>query len=113
MKRDGGRGLDRARESLVSSAGAVLIQRAGRLAGVGRELSVALAPWRSTRSVHDPGKVLLDVATAVALGGDCLADAAVVRERSSSRPAPTASHVDVASRPDRYQGRSVGPAATT
>lgn len=29
--------------------------------------------------MHDPGKVLVDVATAVALGGDCLADLAVVR----------------------------------
>jgi hypothetical protein len=28
---------------------------------------------------HDPGKVLLDVAIAVALGGDCLADVAAVR----------------------------------
>lgn len=29
--------------------------------------------------MHDPGKVLLDLAVAVALGGDCLADVAVVR----------------------------------
>jgi len=50
-----------------------------RLAGLGRELSSALAPWRPARAVHDPGKVLLDVATAVALGGDCLADVAAVR----------------------------------
>ena len=33
----------------------------------------------ASRAVHDPGKVLLDVATAVALGGDCLADVAAVR----------------------------------
>lgn len=33
---------------------------------------------RSGRT-HDPGKVLLDVAAAVALGGDCLADVAVVQ----------------------------------
>jgi hypothetical protein len=38
-----------------------------------------LTPWRSGRAHHDPGKVLLDVATAVALGGDCLADLAAVR----------------------------------
>ena len=31
------------------------------------------------RARHDPGKVLLDVAIAVALGGDCLADVAAVR----------------------------------
>ncbi|MFD5066020.1 IS1380 family transposase, partial [Streptomyces sp. NPDC058394] len=29
--------------------------------------------------VHDPGKILLDVALAVALGGDCLADVAMLR----------------------------------
>ena len=38
-----------------------------------------MAPWRAARAVHDPGKVLLDLAIAVALGGDCLADVAVVR----------------------------------
>jgi hypothetical protein len=32
-------------------------------------------------SAHDPAKVLLDVAVAVALGGDCLADTAVVRSQ--------------------------------
>lgn len=40
-----------------------------------------LAGWRSRRARHDPGKVLLDLATAVALGGDCAADLAVVRAR--------------------------------
>jgi hypothetical protein len=42
-------------------------------------LSSALTRWRAERAVQDPGKVLLDVATAVALGGDCLADLAAVR----------------------------------
>jgi hypothetical protein len=42
-------------------------------------LSQALAPWRSRRARHDPGKVLLDLAVAIALGGDCLADLAAVR----------------------------------
>jgi DDE family transposase len=72
-------GLDGARESLISSSGALLVVATARLAGLGRELSSALAPWRPARVVHDPGKVLLDVATAVALGGDCLADVAAVR----------------------------------
>jgi hypothetical protein len=40
---------------------------------------MALAPWRVGRVVHDPGKVLKDLAIAVALGGDCAADIAVVR----------------------------------
>jgi hypothetical protein len=29
--------------------------------------------------VHDPGKIVLDLAVAVALGGDCLAGAGVLR----------------------------------
>lgn len=72
-------GLDPVRESLVSSSGALLITEAIRVAGLDRDLSAALAPWRLANATHDPGKVLVDVATAVALGGDCLADVAAVR----------------------------------
>jgi hypothetical protein len=71
--------LDPGRESLISSSGGLLLLEAARVAGLGRVLSEALAPWRAARATHDPGKVLLDVASAVALGGDCLADVAVVR----------------------------------
>ena len=71
--------LDPVRESLISSAGALLLREAVRASGADRGLASALAPWRPDRAVHDPGKVLLDVATAVALGGDCLADLAAVR----------------------------------
>lgn len=71
--------LDPVRESLISSSGALLVREAIRVAGLDRGLSAALAPWRPGRAQHDPGKVLLDVATAVALGGDCLADLAAVR----------------------------------
>jgi hypothetical protein len=31
--------------------------------------------------VHDPGKIIADLAAAVALGGDCLADIAVLRDQ--------------------------------
>jgi Transposase DDE domain group 1 len=71
--------LDPVRESLTSSSGALLLREAIRVAGMGRGLSAALSPWRLAGARHDPGKVLLDVATAVALGGDCLADLAAVR----------------------------------
>jgi hypothetical protein len=71
--------LDPARESLISSSGALLLQETVRVIDVARGLSQALSPWRAARTVHDPGKVLLDVAMAVALGGDCLADVAAVR----------------------------------
>jgi hypothetical protein len=71
--------LDPVRESLISSSGALLLREAVRVSGLDRALSRKLAPWRSARATHDPGKVLIDLATAVALGGDCAADLAVVR----------------------------------
>jgi hypothetical protein len=44
-------------------------------------LSAALEPRRAPRAVHDPGKIVADLATALALGWDCLADIAVLREQ--------------------------------
>ena len=35
--------------------------------------------WRHPLAVHDPAKVVLDLAVTLALGGDCLADIAVLR----------------------------------
>ena len=63
----------------MSSSGGLLLRQTIRVAGLHSTLARALRRWRSDRTVHDPGKVLVDVATAVALGGDCLADVAVVR----------------------------------
>jgi hypothetical protein len=40
-----------------------------------------MARWRAPRAVYDPGKVVADLAAAMALGGDCLADIAVLREQ--------------------------------
>lgn len=59
----GGRGV-------VSQASGVLLVETVRRTGLDTALSVALEPWRKPRVVHDPGKVLLDLALAVALGGD-------------------------------------------
>ncbi|MBB1247145.1 IS1380 family transposase, partial [Streptomyces durbertensis] len=68
----GGRGV-------VSQAGAVLLVETVRKTGLDQAVSAALAPWRRPRAVHDPGKILLDVALSVALGGDCLADVGTLR----------------------------------
>jgi hypothetical protein len=65
--------------SVVSQAGSVLLVETVRKSGLDRAISTALVPWRKPRAVHDPGKVLLDVALATALGGDCLADVAMLR----------------------------------
>ena len=66
---------------VVSQGGGVLLLRTAAAVGLGGGLSSALGRWRKPTAVHDPGKVLLDLAVAVALGGDCLADIAVLREQ--------------------------------
>lgn len=69
---DGGRGV-------VSQAGAVLLVETVRKSGLDQAISTTLASWRKSRAVHDPGKTVLNLALAVALGGDCLADVAMLR----------------------------------
>jgi hypothetical protein len=66
---------------LLSSTGGGLLLETASAIGLPRAFSRALAPWRPVRAKHDPGKVMLDlaVAVAIALGGDCLADLAAVR----------------------------------
>lgn len=64
---------------VVSRAGSVLLVETVRKTGLDQAISRALAPWRKPRAIHDPGKVLLDVSLALALGGDCLADVAMLR----------------------------------
>jgi hypothetical protein len=66
-------------KGLVSQAGGVLLAETVRVTGLGAGLSGGLARWRAPRAVHDPGKILTDLALAVALGGDCLADVAMLR----------------------------------
>ncbi|MFC8278435.1 IS1380 family transposase [Streptomyces sp. NPDC057271] len=66
-------------QGVVSQAGAVLLVETARKAGLDQAISTALTPWRRPRAVHDPGKILLDTALAVALGGDCLADVGMLR----------------------------------
>jgi hypothetical protein len=65
--------------AVVSQAGGVLLVETIRKAGLDTEISAALTPWRKARAVRDPGKIPLDMALAVALGGDCLADVGMLR----------------------------------
>jgi hypothetical protein len=64
---------------LVSQAGVLLLAEAARVTGLGKGLAEGLARWRAPRAVHDPGKILADLAMTLGLGGDCLADVAVLR----------------------------------
>jgi Transposase DDE domain group 1 len=64
---------------VVSQSGAVALVETVRASGVDKGLSVALARWRKPMAIHDPAKVICDLAVALALGGDCLADIALLR----------------------------------
>jgi hypothetical protein len=63
-------------DGLVSHAGAALLVELADRAGLTGALSQAMATTRERRSVHDPGRVLRDVAVMLADGGDCVADLA-------------------------------------
>lgn len=66
---------------VVSQAGVVALLRSADKSGLVTELSTALSRWRKLLAYHDPGKIMLDLAIALALGGDCLADLALLREQ--------------------------------
>jgi hypothetical protein len=71
--------VDTAEVPAVGQAGGVLLTDTVAAGGLDTALQAALAPWRKPLAVHDPGKVVLDLAVALALGGDCLADIALLR----------------------------------
>jgi DDE family transposase len=71
--------VDAAGSGVVSQAGGVSLIETARVSGIDRGLSTALGGWRKPTAVHDPAKVLLDLAVTLAVGGDCLADVAVLR----------------------------------
>jgi hypothetical protein len=50
-----------------------------RTTGPHQALSTALSRWRRPTAVHDPAKIVCDLAITLALGGDCLADIASLR----------------------------------
>src|SRR4051812_43737916 len=71
--------VDTSRCSAVGQAGGVLLAETIRASGLDVGVSVGLERWRKPLAVHDPAKVLLDMAIALALGADCLADVALLR----------------------------------
>ena len=71
--------VDAAAVPAVGQAGGVLLTDTVAAAGLDTSLSTVLAPWRKPLAIHDPGKVVADLALTLALGGDCLADIALLR----------------------------------
>ena len=71
--------VDAAGSGVVSQAGGVALVETVRASGIDRALRAALAPWCKPLAVHDPAKVVIDLAVTLALGGDALSDVAVLR----------------------------------
>jgi len=71
--------VDSDRSGAVGQAGGVLLTRTVNATGLGGALSSGLARWRKPFAVHDPGKIITDLAVSLALGGDCLADVGLIR----------------------------------
>lgn len=71
--------VDGAGKGVVSQAGGSLLTELVRVSGLDRFLAAGLARWRKPLAIHDPAKVLTDLAVALGLGGDCLADIGLLR----------------------------------
>ncbi len=71
--------LDAAEVPAVGQAGGALLARTAELTGLTVALHEGLGRWRKPTARHDPAKTVLDLAIAVALGGDAMADVAVLR----------------------------------
>jgi hypothetical protein len=68
---------------VVSQTMSVLLAETVRKFGLGTTIPTMLASWRKPRAAYGPGKLLMDVALPLALGGDCLADVGMLRAEPS------------------------------
>ena len=68
-------------EGLVSRAGSALVSELAARLGLERELSRALAHLFRRRPKHDPGRVVVDLATSLIDGGDCVSDLGALAEQ--------------------------------
>lgn len=74
--------VDATGTGVVSHAGAVTLLRTAEAVGLPAVLSDQLSSWRKPLAQFDPGKIITDLAVSLALGGDCLADIATLREHT-------------------------------
>ncbi|GAA1616213.1 hypothetical protein GCM10009789_82790 [Kribbella sancticallisti] len=66
---------------VASHAGSRLLADLADVTGVPQTFGEALGGLRQRRSVHDPGRVLADVAVMLADGGEAISDLAVLRDQ--------------------------------
>ena len=71
--------VDTAPVPAVAQAGGLTLTETVAVTGLGAALSAEMRRWHKPLAVHDPAKVLLDVALTLALGGEHLSDIAIVR----------------------------------
>jgi hypothetical protein len=67
---------------VASHAGSRLLADLADVTGLVAGFGEALCGLRQRRSVHDPGRVLVDVAVMLADGGDAISDLSVLRDLS-------------------------------
>ena len=72
--------IDTAPSNALGHAGGLLLTETVHTSGLGHHLKTALAPWKKPFAIHDPAKVLLDLAITLSLGGDALSDTTAVRD---------------------------------
>ena len=66
---------------LSSRSGSVLLPELAARLGLERELSNGLRQLFSRQPLHDPGRVIVDLATVLVDGGDCVSDLGVLAEQ--------------------------------
>lgn len=66
--------VDAAGDGVVSQAGGVVLTEMVKSSGLAAGLSKALAPWRKPFAIHNPGKILTDLALSLATSGDFVSD---------------------------------------
>ena len=83
--------------------------------GLDQTLSEALAGWRKALAIHDPGKIVLDLALSLVLGGEALSDIDTLRASPGFtgrwrriRPCPASSLLWLRMRTGRSQRRGGG-----
>lgn len=72
--------IDTAPSNALGHPGGLLLTETVNASSLGHHLKTTLAPWKKPFAVHDPGKVLLDLAITLGLGGGPLSDSTALRD---------------------------------